>query len=82
VSLDSGDIQLLHKAMERLTAANGALAFLSDHFRDKYNLAPGQQITPDGRIVPNSGIEQKEKLNAITQGQIEEDHTREYQNRN
>jgi hypothetical protein len=79
MSLDNGDIQLLHKAMERLTAANGALAFLSDHFRDKYHLSPGQQITPDGRIVSNSGIEQKDILNAIAQGQIEKDNSRDYQ---
>lgn len=49
--LDSGDKELLRRALERLAGANENIRFLSDWFRDKYQLTPAHQITPTGQIV-------------------------------
>lgn len=49
--LDTGDIQLLQRALSELEKANGIMRFLSDHFRDKYNLTPAHQILPNGKIT-------------------------------
>jgi hypothetical protein len=51
MELDSGDKELLRRAMMRVQSANDTLNFLSDHFRDKYGLTPQNQITPDGQII-------------------------------
>jgi hypothetical protein len=51
MELDSGDKELLRRAMARVASANDTLQFLSDHFRDKYGLTPQNQITPDGHII-------------------------------
>lgn len=49
--LDSGDKQLLQRALSELDKANAIMRFLSDHFRDKYNLTSEHQILPNGQIV-------------------------------
>lgn len=61
--IDHSDKELLMRAMSYLKTANDVLAFLSDHFKAKYHLGPGDQITPDGQILSVSGIQEKEKLN-------------------
>lgn len=49
--LDSNDKFLLKRANDKLNAANEIIRFLADYFRDKYNLTPASQITPDGQII-------------------------------
>jgi hypothetical protein len=61
--LEYSDRIILKRALENLAGANAVVRFLSDHFRDKYNLQSGQQISPEGEIVSNSGLNEKEKLN-------------------
>jgi hypothetical protein len=48
--LDNEDQVLLHLAYEKLHEAECVLRFLSDYFRNKYHLNPGDSITPNGEI--------------------------------
>lgn len=50
MKLNSEDIQLLQRANAKLHEAEAILRFLSDHFRDKYNLTPGDHISELGEI--------------------------------
>lgn len=59
--LDQTDKDLLHRAHEEFNKANAILRFLSDYFRDKYQLTPTNQITPDGKIVGVSISENSSK---------------------
>lgn len=49
--IDSSDKVLLQKALQRQAETNSILAFLSDYFREKYNLSPGDQVMPNGEIA-------------------------------
>ena len=49
--LESSDKTLLQRAIARVNSANEVMQFLSDYFRDKYNLTASNQITPDGQIL-------------------------------
>lgn len=71
IELDSGDKELLRRAMAKLHAANEIIKLISDHFRDKYELSPTMQITPDGRIV-----------DATSQREIQKSDFAEHQNGN
>ena len=51
MELDSNDKLLLQRATLELEKANAVLRFLSDHFRDKYDLTSDHMVTPDGRII-------------------------------
>jgi len=68
--LDSNDKLLLSRAMVKVQAANETLQFLSDWFRDKYGLTPQNQITPDGRIITPSSLE---NIPLETNGQSQND---------
>jgi hypothetical protein len=48
--LDSDDQLLLKRAYDKLHEAECILRFLSDHFRDKYGLKPGDSIAPNGEF--------------------------------
>jgi hypothetical protein len=48
--LDNDDQLLLKRAYDKLHEAECILRFLSDHFRDKYKLNPGDSIAPNGEI--------------------------------
>jgi hypothetical protein len=70
--IDDEDKVLLQKAFTELESANRILRFLSDHFRDKYRLTPGQSVLQSGEITslfPSATIgkeEMKESGNGVT----------------
>lgn len=55
MTISQDDLLVFQKAVNELNKANAILQFLSNHFRDKYNLQPGDTITPVGQIVSSQG---------------------------